>query len=76
MLWRWLELIVAYLVSRFGEKVLHWTLEQVVDHFREHPEQGHECQVQMGGQWAEVLADDSDPNRPYFWDEPFNKSKR
>lgn len=67
MLWRWLELILAYLVERFGEKVMNWTLRQVVEYFRDHPEQGQDCQREMARDWRKGL-DPDDPDAPYFWE--------
>lgn len=61
----WLELIIAYLINRFGREVLGWTLQQVVDYFREHPSMDKECQDSCREAWREPPDDGSGP---YFWE--------
>lgn len=61
----WLELIIAYLIERFGKAVLSWSLQQVVDYFRDHPEQDRECQQVCADAWQEPP---DDGTGPYFWE--------
>lgn len=65
----WLELIVAYLIERFGKAVLSWSVQQLVDYFRDHPIQGKECQQQCAESWEESFTEAPDDGTgPYFWE--------
>lgn len=61
----WLELIVDWLIARFGEQVLKWSVKQLVDYFRDHQDAGVQCQQACAQDWVEAQ---DDGTGPYFWE--------
>lgn len=61
----WLELIIAYLIERFGKEVLSWSVQKLVDYFRQNPDAGVQCQQACAEAWQDPPDDGSGP---YFWE--------
>lgn len=65
MLARYLWYVVAWLIARFGEEVLEWSVRRVIEYFRDHPEQGKAAYEVAA---AKCMSDWETGDDCYFWE--------